>query len=120
MQLDEFWGSKNKVKFLYFGFEFGFEFVLGSPFLLGKMMVLFGLENWSENCVYPDMTGGRNSDCKGNLERHKTNQHKVQTFSSKKHFETDKIYVHDPMSWKSACPTEKLHCFSLKLSILFA
>lgn len=66
------------------------------------------------------MTGERNSDCKQNLESNKTNQHNVQTFRSKKHFETDKMYVPDPMSWKSAFPTEKLHYFSLKVSIPFA
>lgn len=84
------------------------------------MMALFGLEDWSENRMYPDMTGERNSDCKQYLESNKINQHNVQTFSSRKHFETDKMYVPDPMSWTSACPAEKLHYFSLKVSIPFA
>lgn len=84
------------------------------------MMILFGLEDWSENCMYPDMAGERNSDCKQNLESNKTNLHNVQAFSSTKHFETDKMYLPDSMSWKSACPTEKLHYFSLKVSISFA
>lgn len=83
-------------------------------------MVLLGVEDWSENCLYPYMTGERNFDCIGNLESNKINQHNVQNFSSNKHFETGKMYVPDPMSRKSACPTKKLHYFSLKLSIPFA
>ena len=61
-------------------------------------MALFGLEDWSENCLDPDMTGERNSDSKWNLESNKIHQHYVPNFSSKKHSETHKMYVSDTMS----------------------
>lgn len=96
MQLAELWGRKSKMKFLYFWFGFGV--VLGSFLFLWKIIVLFGLEDWWENCLDPDMTGERNSDCKWNLESNKIHPHNVHNFSSKKHSETDKMDVPDAMS----------------------
>lgn len=61
-------------------------------------MFLFGLEDWSENCLNTGKTGEMNSDCKCNLESNKIHQHNVHNFSSKKLSETDKMYVPDTMS----------------------
>lgn len=97
VQLADLWGSKSNAKFLWFWFGFGF--VLGSFFFIWRILVLFGLKDCPENSWGPDVTGERNSDCKWSLESNKICQHNVHNFSSKKHSETDKMYVPDAVSW---------------------
>lgn len=103
-------GSNNKMKKLFY-FLLGFGFALWSFYFFWKIMVFFGLEYWSENCLDPDMTGERNSACKLNLESDKIHQHSVHNFTSSKHSEADVKYVPDLMSWKHLCSTKKLLFF---------